>query len=117
MAAAVAAAAAPSPFARVQGGLWEITRNNDRPATKLCVADAAALAQIEHQDAKCERSTVRESATSATIHYTCSGGGFGQSSVTVVTDRSLRVETQGIAANEPFKYVFQARRLGNCPAH
>jgi hypothetical protein len=34
----------------------------------------------------------------------------------VLTPRTLRVATQGIAAGAPFNYVLHARRTGNCPA-
>ena len=112
----LAAASAPSALSRVEGGLWEISRAGAEPV-KQCIASPVVLAQLEHRDAKCTRTTVRDSGTSTTIHYTCAGGGYGQSSINVVTDRSLRVETQGISANAPFKYVFQARRVGNCPGH
>ena len=44
------------------------------------------------------------------------GGGFGRTKMTVLTPRSMRVETQGISNNAPFNYVLQVRRLGDCPA-
>ena len=112
----LAAASLPSALEGVEGGLWEISRPGAQPV-KQCIASPVALAQLEHRNAKCTRTIVRDSGSSATIHYTCSGGGYGQSSITVVTFRSLRVETQGISDNAPFKYVFQARRVGNCPGH
>jgi len=49
------------------------------------------------------------------VHYTCPGGGFGQTKMTVLTPRSMRVETQGISDNAPFNYVLQVRRVGDCP--
>ena len=113
---ALAAAAAPAVFAQLAGGEWEISRPN-QPPVLLCVPNPATLAQFEHRGGKCTRNVVREAATSATIHYSCAGGGFGQSDVRVVTPRSVRVETQGISYNAPFKYTFQARRVGDCPAH
>lgn len=112
----LAAAATPSAFSRTQGGLWEIARNGTAPV-RQCVASPATLAQLEHKDAPCTRVVVRDAGTTATIHYTCPGGGFGHSNVTVITPRSLRIETQGISAGAPFKYVLQARRVGNCPGH
>lgn len=84
---------------------------------KLCVASPLALAQFEHANANCTRDVVREAGSAATIQYSCGGGGFGHSIVKVITRRSLRIETQGISANAPFKYVLQARRLGNCPGY
>ena len=113
---ALAAAASPSALAGTSGGLWEISRSG-APPVRLCVADPAALAQFEHREARCTRDVVRGSDSAATIHYTCNGGDFGHSTLTVITPRSLRVETQGISGNAPFKYVLQARRVGNWPGH
>jgi len=113
---ALGAAASPSILAGVEPGLWEISRPGS-PTKKICVADASDLAQIEHRASKCTREVLRESGSTATVNYSCSGGGFGHTSMTVITPRSLRVETQGIADNAPFKYKFQARLIGNCPAH
>jgi hypothetical protein len=72
------------------------------------------LAQYEHLRANCERDIIRDQQSRAEIHYTCSGGAFGQTTVQLLTPRSLRIETQGISDNAPFHYVLQARRLGNC---
>lgn len=112
----LAAATTPAALSSIPGGLWEVTRTGAAPL-RLCVADPVTLAQFEHRDSRCTRDVVRNTGTGATIHYTCTGGGFGHSSVKVITPRSLRVETQGISGNAPFKYVLQARRVGNCPGH
>jgi len=113
---ALGAAASPSILAGVEPGLWEISRPGST-THKICVADAADLAQIEHHASKCTRQVLRESGSTATVNYSCEGGGFGHTTMTVLTPRSLRVETQGIADHAPFKYTFQARLAGNCPAH
>ena len=64
-----------------------------------------------------EQVVISDSPTSTVIDYTCANGGFGRSKLTLLTPRSLRIETQGISANYPFNYVIQARRVGNCTAH
>lgn len=116
LAGALPGAAPPPVLGQAEGGLWEIDRPGVAPA-RLCVANPASLAHFEQRGAACRREILRQSGSSATIHYTCRGGGFGQSTITVLTPRSLRVETQGIAANAPFNYTFQARRVGNCAGH
>ena len=112
------AAAAPqqSLFLKAEPGLWEISRKGSAPV-KLCVVNPAVFAQYEHRTTNCSRSIIRDSGVMATVSYTCPGGNFGQSEVSLLTPRSIRVETQGIAANAPFSYTFQARRVGNCPGH
>ena len=111
------AATKPSVLARAGGGLWEIDRVGPGQRARLCLPDPNVLASLEHRGLACTRVIVRELPNSALVHYTCTGGGFGQSQVTAITPRSLRIETQGIAANAPFQYTFQARRVGNCAAH
>ena len=57
---------------------------------------------------------IKDSETKTVIEYKCAGGGFGRSSITMITPRSLRIETQGISDNFPFGYVAQAHRIGDC---
>lgn len=109
----VAAAAAPSVLATAEGGLWEVTRSGAQPV-RVCAPNPALLAQFEHRGTNCTREVIRDSASSATLTYSCPGGGFGRSTLTLVTPRSLRVETQGISGNAPFNYTLQARRIGDC---
>ena len=109
----LAAAIRPSVFSQTTGGLWEVSRANG-VRRNLCLPDPVMLAQFEHLRASCTRDVVRNQERRAEIHYTCSGGAFGQSTVDLITPRALRIETQGISGNAPFHYVLQARRVGNC---
>ena len=115
--ALTAAGQAPS-LAQVRGGMWEVS---GAPGTtqpiRQCLPDIRALAQFEHRSQPCPRNITSESGPSATIQYNCGARGFGSSKITVVTPRSLRIETQGIVDSLPFNYVIQARRLGDCRAH
>lgn len=117
MVVALAASASPSVLAQIMSGLWEFSRPDGGPAIRLCIAKPPLLAQVEHRSARCTRTVVREDSTSAVIDYSCAGGGFGHSEVTMLTPRSVRIDTQGIAGNAPFAYVVHARRVGNCPGH
>ncbi len=112
---ALAAAEQPAALAKTSAGLWEISGQPGKGAEKLCLADLAMLAQHEHRAASCTRVVIRDLPSVTEIHYTCTGGGFGRTKMTLITPRSLRIETQGIASNFPFNYVLQARRLGDCP--
>lgn len=109
----LAGASPPSMLTVAEPGLWQIERSGAQPR-RLCVAQSAALAQLEHSGRACTRVVIRESATAATVHYTCSGAGFGESEMTLITPRSLRIQTQGISGGAPFNYVVQARRVGSC---
>lgn len=109
--------AAASPFALtgVSGGLWEVAGHG--AAVRLCVADPLALAAYEHRNASCTRTVIRNDGQSAGVSYSCSGGGFGHSEISVVTPRSLHIDTQGISDGEPYKYALEAHRIGDCSHH
>ena len=114
---ALTAAQRPVALAQAAPGLWEI---DGLPGAKApareCVADVAALAQFEHRAKSCRRNVVSDGPSSTVIQYSCAGSEYGRSKMTLITPRSLRIETQGISDNLPFAYVLQARRVGECPA-
>ncbi len=112
----LAAAQTPVALRATSPGLWEITGvPGVKAPVRQCVADPAALAQFEHRGKSCSRSVITDGPSSTVIHYNCPAGEFGESRLTVITPRSLRIETQGISHNLPFNYVIQARRVGDCP--
>jgi hypothetical protein len=111
---ALTAAVRPAVLSQAAGGLWEVSGGPGSRTQRICVPDTYLLAQYEHRKSSCSRIVVRDTRSSAEIHYTCTGGGFGQSTIGLLTPRSLRIETQGISNNAPFHYTLQARRVGNC---
>lgn len=114
---ALTAAQHPSALAETKGGLWEISGLPGAAApAKQCVTDTAVFAQFEHRAKSCKLKVIKDGASSAIVEYSCGDAGFGRSKVDVITPRSLRIDTQGIADNLPFGYVLQARRVGDCPA-
>ena len=110
------AAARPAALAETSPGLWEIERPPE--CAKLRSANAwptrrrSPPSSIAARPASRSWSAIPPSTT--VIDYTCANGGFGHSKLTLLTPRSLRIETQGISANYPFNYVIQARRVGEC---
>jgi len=115
-AAAVVAAAQPPALAQTQPGLWEISgAPGINTPVRQCVAEIAALARFEHRSRNCSARVLKDNGSSTAIDYSCGGAGFGHSEITVLTPRSLRIETQGISDGLPFNYVLQARRVDDCP--
>jgi hypothetical protein len=113
--ALVVGAASSSLFATAAPGLWEVTQPGSAPV-RLCVATVEILAQFQDRASTCARTIVRDDGLEATIRYSCgSTGGFGQSTVKLITPRSLTIATQGISNGAPFNYTLQARRVGDCP--
>ena len=111
----VGAAAAPHALLPAMGGLWEVGQNADgHGAQKICVPSPVMLGQYEHRNGRCTRTVITDSGSEAVIRYTCADGGFGQSKITLLTPRTMRIETQGISGNLPFSYKLHARRVGDC---
>ncbi len=109
------AGAAPAALSGVEPGLWEVSRSaTGHAAVRMCVADVVALAQFEHRGERCTPRILSSRGDGATIHFTCQGGDFSRTEVTVLTPRSLRLDTQGIHRGEPFSYQLHARRAGSC---
>ena len=108
--------AASLPHAMVGPGQREIGKTAGGGSEKISLPDPAMLMQWEHRAKQCTRTIVTSSLDHAEVHYTCVGGGFGTSRVDVLTPRSIKVATQGIADGLPFGYVLHARRVGACPS-
>ncbi len=103
------------PLAMVGPGEWEIGKSASGAGERTCLRDPALLMQWEHRARQCTRTIVNTSLDRAEVYYSCAGGDFGTSRVQVLTPRSIKVNTQGIADGLPFGYVIHARRIGNCP--
>src|SRR6188508_2038492 len=100
------------PSALSGGGEWSVsTSATGTNGANHCLADAGILTQWEHRRAQCTRVVLSGTQDRADVQYTCTGGGFGNSKVQVLTPRSVRIQTQGIASGLPFGYTIHARRL------
>lgn len=113
---ALALAGASLPQAMAGPGEWEIAKSASQRGDKICLPDAGILMQWEHRTKQCTRTIGTSSLDRAEVHYSCADGGFGTSRVQVLTPRSIKVDTQGIADGLPFGYVLHARRVGACAA-
>jgi hypothetical protein len=104
------------PSALSGGGEWSVSTNaTGTNGARHCLSDAGILTQWEHRRAQCTRVVLTGTPERADVQYTCTGGGFGNSKVQVLTPRSVRIQTQGIASGLPFGYTIHARKLGACP--
>ena len=104
------------PRAMAGPGEWEISKTASARGERVCLPDPAMLMQWEHRRKPCARTILNSSIDQAELHYNCPGGGFGTSRVQVLTPRSVKISTQGIADGLPFGYDVHARRVGDCPA-
>lgn len=102
-----------SALAMLQPGLWQL-KTEGEPSRNACVADPSALIQLRHRANACGRLVIANERSTATIHYSCPGAGWGRTTIKAETPRLARIDTQGIAGNEPFAFTVEARRLGPC---
>lgn len=99
----------------LQPGLWRLQAEGEAPRN-ICVSDVEALVQLRHAGSACSRLVIDNQKSTATVHYSCPGAGWGRTTLKVVTPRAAIIETQGIAENAPFQFSADAHRIGECPA-
>lgn len=121
---ATVAAAAPlanesgiAALDQIEAGQWQLQEVGRSGAPRqMCIADPAALIQLEHAGVHCTRIVVSDEPRSATVHYTCPGAGNGRTTIRLETRSAFHIDTQGIAGGAPFDMAFEAKRMGACPA-
>jgi hypothetical protein len=117
-AALLGGAAARSPivaFNRIEPGSWQLRAlEGSAPVPRMCIHDARDLIQLRHPGAICSRFVLTNDAQTATIHYTCTGAGYGRTTIKVETGQLIRVESQGLLNRAPFADTYEGRRVGSC---
>ena len=114
---ALIAAVCPRALAPATGGLWAVSADaTGHDSEQVCISSPDVLAMWEHRAGRCTPEVISDVSSVARIRYTCSDGGFGDSKVTLITPRTMRIDTQGISGGLPFHYQRHARRVGDCSA-
>lgn len=104
-----------SVLATIEPGQWQLTDTDSDASRRLCVRDPRVLLQLGHPGTtQCSRFVVSQSPRELTVHYTCPGAGHGRTTIGIVTPRSIKLETQGIAGGLPFQQNYAGRRVGAC---
>jgi len=100
---------------QLQPGQWEV-RDRDLAGgrSRICIESGRRLIQIRHMREVCRSFTVEDTADVVTVHYTCPGNGYGQTSVRFESAQLVQLETQGIAQGLPFNFRAEVRRVGAC---
>jgi hypothetical protein len=99
----------------LQPGQWEVRdRDLSGGRSRLCLESGRRLIQIRHMREACRSFTVQDTAEAVTVHYTCPGNGYGQTSVRFESAQLVQLETQGIAQGLPFNVRAEVRRVGAC---
>lgn len=107
--------AGPLAFAKIRPGAWQLRAvAGTAPSPQICFADPAELIQLRHPGLACSRFTIENTATTTTVHYTCTGAGYGRTTIKVETAELIRIESQGLMRQAPFQDTLEARRSGDC---
>lgn len=100
---------------QLDAGRWELRlREPGGRAERLCLRDGRRLIQLRHAQYQCERFVVSDQPGDVTIQYTCPGRGYGRTHIHRETDRTVQIESQGIADGLPFNFVAEGRWIGEC---
>lgn len=102
---------------QLQDGRWELRLRDGRgPVEQICMIDGRRLIQLRHPAANCRRLVVEDGASEVTVQYTCTGRGYGRTSIRRESGSLVQISTQGIADGLPFDYAIEGRRIGGCSA-
>jgi hypothetical protein len=102
-------------FGQIQPGAWQL-RALDKSgfAERLCIADAHDLIQLRHPAAPCSRFVLTNEPQTTTVHYTCTGAGYGRTTIKVESGQLIRIESQGLVNQSPFQMSLEGRWVGGC---
>jgi hypothetical protein len=111
-----ATSAQPRALAGVEPGLWEVSRSaTGRDPKAMCLRDLQELAAVGHPGERCTRTVLSDQPGELLLDLSCPRDEFARSQISVITPRSVKVETQGIHGGAPFAITLYARRKGPCP--
>lgn len=100
---------------QLESGRWELRLRDTRgPAEQICLRDGRRLIQLRHPASACERLIVADSPGEVTVQYTCRGRGYGRTHIRRETGRLVQIESQGIVDGQPFDFIAEGRRIGDC---
>ena len=109
-------AADPLMLDRLESGQWQLRGASGADLGSICLGDRLMLAQPFHRAAPCARHLLESNPRSATVRYSCRGGGSGRTTIRFETPRLVQIESQGLDQGAPFALRAEARRTGACQA-
>ena len=115
----VAPAAAQGPELAMLDGLrdggWDIRiRGEDGRGSRICLRTGRELIQIRHRAQVCSRFVVEDTPGEVTVHYSCPGSGYGQTTIRRESAQLVQISTQGVEGRSPFNFNAEGRYAGSC---
>ena len=95
-------------------GAWLLRDLDDGSTRRICVQNGRELIQLEHAQPGCGRAVVQDGEREVTVQYTCTGDGYGRTSIRRENHDLVQISTQGIQGGLPFSVDYEARRIGEC---
>ena len=112
--AAPLAAAGGTVLSLLDRGQWEIRFRDNGATRRVCLRDGQEFIRLQHKGEECRNFVVNDDPARITVHYTCNGAGYGQTTITRETSRLVQIRSQGIAQGLPFEFLAEARHVGKC---
>lgn len=95
-------------------GEWTIKARDGSIDRRICVRTGREFIQLRHAGPDCSRYVVEDASTEVTVQYTCTGDGYGRTSIRRETSSLVQLQSQGIVRGRPFQFQAEARRTGSC---
>lgn len=101
-------------FDGIEKGQWSIRFRDGSPSRSICVRSGRELLKLKHGNTGCSNVIVANEPDMATVQYSCSGDGYGRTTIRRETRTLLQLSSQGIADERPFQVFAEARYKGAC---
>lgn len=111
---ATAQAPSLSMLDRLDRGEWTVRIRGSGEQKRVCLRTGRELIQLRHTGSACSRYVVEDRAGQVTVQYSCTGNGYGRTSIRRESGALAQIESQGIADGKPFEFTAEARRVGAC---
>lgn len=98
----------------LQNGSWELRIRGADTRSRICLRTGHELVQIRHQRLNCSHFVVEDRPGAVTVQYTCSGNGYGRTTIRREGRQLVQIDSQGIENGLPFHFTAEARRVGGC---
>ena len=99
----------------LRAGSWDLKlRGEAGPSSKVCLRTGRELIQLRHRQAGCNRIVVDDLPGEVTVHYSCPGNGYGQTTIRKESATVVQISSQGVAGKAPFNFHAEGRYAGGC---